>query len=117
MKINLMAAVLLAASFAQPALAGGHALSGMASFYGSESGSHTASGARFRPHGLTAAHRTLPFGTVLRCVHRGRAVVVTVNDRGPAKWTRRFLDLSRGAATVIGMIGAGVGHVVCEVAG
>ena len=87
---------------------------GTASYYGSESGSRTASGARYNPMGMTAAHRTLPFGTRLKVTHAGRSVVVTVNDRGP--FTRgRVLDLSKGAAQVIGLTGRGVGHVVAEV--
>ena len=55
----------------------------MASFYGNESGSKTASGQRFNQNAMTAAHRTLPFGTKLRVTHGGRSVVVTINDRGP----------------------------------
>jgi rare lipoprotein A len=87
---------------------------GKASYYGSESGSRTASGARYIPSGLTAAHRTLPFGTKLKVTHGGRSVVVTVNDRGP--FIRgRVLDLSKGAAQQIGLVGRGVGHVVAEV--
>ena len=57
--------------------------SGMASFYGNESGSKTASGQRFNQNAMTCAHRSLPFGTKLRVTHRGQSVVVTVNDRGP----------------------------------
>lgn len=86
----------------------------VASFYGSESGSRTASGARFNPNGLTAAHRTLPFGTRLRVCLRERCVTVVVDDRGPAKWTRRSLDLSKGAAAQIGMIQQGVATVQVE---
>ena len=87
-----------------------HALTMRASYYGSESGTVTASGQRFRPSGLTAAHRSLPFGTRLRVCYRS-CVVVTVNDRGPAKWTGRSLDLSRGAASVIGLVKPGSGNV------
>ena len=88
--------------------------SGKASYYGSESGSRTASGARYNPSGMTAAHRSLPFGTKLKVTHAGRTVVVTVNDRGP--FVRgRVLDLSKGAAQAIGLTGRGVGHVVAEV--
>ena len=88
--------------------------SGKASYYGAESGARTASGARYNPGGLTAAHRSLPFGTRLKVTHGSRSVVVTVNDRGP--FVRgRVLDLSRGAAQVIGLTGRGVGHVVAEV--
>jgi rare lipoprotein A len=65
----------------------------------------TASGAQFNPNGLTAAHRTLPLGTRLRVCHRG-CVVVVVNDRGPASWTGKDIDLSAGAARAIGMGGS-----------
>ena len=93
---------------------GGRSFSGMASFYGNESGSKTASGQRFNQEAMTAAHRTLPFGTKLRVTHGSRTVVVTINDRGP--FVRgRVLDLSTGAARAIGLTGAGVGRVVAEV--
>ena len=92
----------------------GRTFSGMASFYGNESGSKTASGQRFNQNAMTAAHRTLPFGTKLRVTHGGQSVVVTINDRGP--FVRgRVLDLSTGAARAIGLTGAGVGQVVAEV--
>ena len=92
----------------------GRGFAGKASFYGNESGSRTASGARFNQNAMTAAHRSLPFGTKLRVTHRGQSVIVTVNDRGP--FIRgRVLDLSKGAARAIGLTGAGVGHVVAEV--
>jgi len=71
-------------------------------------GSHTASGQRFNPHGLTAAHRTFPFGTrvLVTNPHNGRSVTVTINDRGP--FVRGVgLDLSLGAAKMIGMTGTG----------
>ena len=97
-----------------PSQGSGHSFSGMASFYGNESGSRTASGQRFNQNALTAAHRSLPFGTKLRVTHRGQSVVVTINDRGP--FIRgRFLDLSTGAARAIGLTGAGVGRVTAEV--
>jgi rare lipoprotein A len=87
------------------------ARSWVASFYGGgpkkyEPNSHTANGEYFDQWGLTAAHRTLPFGTRLNVCYRG-CVTVRVNDRGPALWTGRSLDLSRGAASAIGMINAG----------
>jgi rare lipoprotein A len=97
-----------------PASTGGRSFSGMASFYGNESGSKTASGQRFNQGAMTAAHRSLPFGTKLRVSHGGRSVVVTINDRGP--FIRgRVLDLSKGAASVIGLTSRGVGRVVAEV--
>ncbi|WP_213289903.1 septal ring lytic transglycosylase RlpA family protein [Bradyrhizobium sp. sGM-13] len=92
----------------------GRGFSGKASFYGNESGSKTASGQRFNQNAMTAAHRSLPFGTKLRVTHRGQSVIVTINDRGP--FIRgRVLDLSKGAARAIGLTGAGVGHVTAEV--
>src|SRR5271169_332146 len=92
----------------------GRSFSGMASFYGNESGSKTASGQRFNQEAMTAAHRTLPFGTKLKVTHGDRSVVVTINDRGP--FVRgRVLDLSTGAARAIGLTSAGVGRVVAEV--
>jgi rare lipoprotein A len=76
-----------------------------ATWYGNElAGNRTASGERFNPNGLTAAHRTLPFGTCLRVANpkTGRSVSVRVNDRGP--FTKGVsLDLSHGAARAIGM--------------
>ena len=92
----------------------GRSFSGKASFYGNESGSQTASGQRFNQNAMTAAHRSLPFGTKLRVTHRGQSVVVTINDRGPFI-KGRVLDLSTGAARAIGLTGAGVGHVTAEV--
>ena len=97
-----------------PSSGTGHSFSGMASYYGNESGSRTASGQRFNQNAMTAAHRSLPFGTKLRVTHGGQSVIVTVNDRGP--FVRgRVLDLSTGAARAIGLTGAGVGRVTAEV--
>jgi rare lipoprotein A len=99
-----------------PTAGTGHSFSGMASYYGSESGSRTASGQRMNSSAMTCAHRSLPFGTRLRVTHGDRSVIVTVNDRGP--FVRgRVLDLSTGAARAIGLIGAGVGRVTAEVVG
>ena len=108
--IATFAALLCLASCAgSPAYA---AESMVASYYGAESGTRTANGERFNPHGLTAAHRMLPFGTMLRVCYHG-CVVVWVNDRGP--WIKgRQLDLSRGAAARIGMLGRGVARVQVE---
>ena len=97
-----------------PSSGTGRSFSGMASYYGNESGSRTASGQRMNANAMTAAHRSLPFGTKLRVTHGGRSVVVTINDRGP--FIRgRVLDLSTGAARAVGLTGAGVGRVVAEV--
>src|SRR3954451_2056541 len=92
----------------------GRGFSGKGSYYVNESESRTASGQRFNQNAMTAAHRSLPFGTKLRVTHRGQSVIVTVNDRGP--FIRgRVLDLSTGAARAIGLTGAGVGRVTAEV--
>ena len=94
--------------------AAGHTFSGIASFYGNDAGNKTASGQRFNENAMTAAHRSLPFGTKLRVTRGDRSVVVTINDRGP--FIRgRVLDLSTGAARVIGLTGSGIGHVTAEV--
>ena len=97
-----------------PSSGSGRSFSGMASFYGNESGSKTASGQRFNQNALTCAHRSLPFGTKLRVTHGSRSVVVTVNDRGPFVHGR-VLDLSTAAAREVGLTGAGVGRVTAEV--
>ena len=99
---------------ANASIGSGRSFSGKASYYGNESGSRTASGQRFNQEAMTAAHRTLPFGTRLKVTHGGRSVVVTVNDRGPFI-KGRVLDLSKGAARAVGLTGRGVGHVVAEV--
>lgn len=81
-----------------------------ASWYGSESGSRTANGEHFDGSSLTAAHRTLPFGTKLRVTFQGKSVVVRINDRGPYV-KGRALDLSKAAARRIGLIRPGHGRV------
>ena len=83
---------------------------GMASYY--KSGRLTANGERFNPHGLTAAHRKLRFGTRVRVTNlrSGKSVVVRINDRGP--FIRgRVIDLSLGAAKVIGLHKTGVAKI------
>jgi rare lipoprotein A len=89
---------------------------GNASWYGPGLyGRRTASGEVLRPGTLTAAHRTLPFGTCLRVTNlgNGRTVQVTVNDRGPFT-DDRIIDLSEAAASAIGMRGRGVARVRLE---
>jgi rare lipoprotein A len=97
-----------------PSSGAGRSFAGIASFYGNESGSKTASGQRFNENAMTAAHRSLPFGTKLKVTHGDRSVVVTINDRGPFVHGR-VLDLSTAAARAVGLTSAGVGHVVAEV--
>jgi rare lipoprotein A len=84
--------------------------SGVASYY--KSGKQTANGESFNPNGLTAAHRTLPFGTKVRVTNmrNGKSVVVRINDRGP--FIRgRVIDLSLGAAKLVEMTSSGVAKV------
>jgi rare lipoprotein A len=85
---------------------------GRAAFY---SGGRTASGERTGPNGLTAAHRTLPFGTRVRVTnHRnGKSVIVRITDRGPYG-RGRIIDLSRAAAVELDMISAGTAMVSIE---
>ncbi|WP_008314147.1 septal ring lytic transglycosylase RlpA family protein [Leptolyngbya sp. PCC 6406] len=92
-------------------------VTGRASWYGPGfHGRRTANGEVFNQNALTAAHRTLPFGTVVRVtnVNNNRQVVVRINDRGPFSGGR-ILDLSAGAAREIGLDRAGVGPVRIEV--
>ena len=88
---------------------------GWASWYGPGfAGRPTASGERFSPQALTAAHRSLPLGTRARVtnIETGQQVEVTINDRGPfADPERRVIDLSRAAAAQVGMVRRGVGPV------
>jgi peptidoglycan lytic transglycosylase len=87
---------------------------GLASFYGSDQ--QTASGERFNPRAMTAAHRTLPFGTKVRVtnVRSGRTVTVRINDRGPFI-TGRVIDLSQAAAEELGIVGHGIAKVKLDV--
>jgi peptidoglycan lytic transglycosylase len=87
---------------------------GIASFYKFDS--KTASGEQFNPSELTAAHRTLPFGTRLRVTNlaTGQSVTVRVNDRGPFI-PGRVVDVSRSAAQELGMIDRGITKVKLEV--
>ncbi len=90
---------------------------GTASWYGPGfDGKTTASGEKFNQNNLTAAHRTLPFGTIVRvkCLKNGRTVDVRINDRGP--FTQgRIIDLSKAAAAQIGLIERGIGPVEIRV--
>jgi rare lipoprotein A len=101
--------ICLLATFVLPLVsvsAQAEAQSGAASIYSTESGSRTASGARLDPGALTAAHRSLPFGSRVRVTNRrnGRSVVVTINDRGP--FVRgRIIDVTPAAAHALGFSG------------
>lgn len=98
-------------------LSSGHQLTGTASYYADEfHGRKTSNGEVYDMRALTAAHRTLPFNTMVRVVNleNGRSVVVRVNDRGPFK-DERVIDLSLEAATQIGMIAHGTAPVRIEI--
>ncbi len=91
---------------------------GSGSYYSDAFAGHsTASGVPYEPRGFTAAHRNLPFGTVLRVtrVDGGQTVYVRVTDRGPFAPRGRILDLSRAAAERLGMLHAGVAKIKIEV--
>jgi len=103
---------------AAPDAGTGTVLTGRASWYGGKfHGRKTASGERFDKNRLTAAHRTLPFGTRVRVTNleNSRSVVVRINDRGPFGRRKRIIDLSEAAARRLRMISAGVVRVRVEV--
>jgi len=92
---------------------------GVASYYGrGHDGRRTASGERFDMSEMTAAHRTLPFGTRVRVTNlaNGRTVVVRINDRGPFR-KKRIIDVSYAAARELGMVGRGSARVRLRVVG
>lgn len=95
---------------------GGMRSSGIASYYWQPQ--RVASGGWFNPNAMTAAHKTLPFGTRVRVtnLNNGRSVVVRINDRGPYV-AGRVIDLSRAAASAVGMTGAGLARVNIAVLG
>lgn len=95
----------------------GQEMQGTAAWYGGKfSGRRTASGKRFNPNAMTAAHRTLPFGTKVRVTNMSndRSAVVTINDRGPTS-TARIIDVSRAAAKKLGFQRAGLTEVTLEI--
>jgi rare lipoprotein A len=98
----------------RPLVGVAHKLEGIASYYWQDQ--MTASGEVFDKRAMTAAHPTLPLGTRVRVTHlaSGRTVVVRINDRGPFV-AGRIVDLSLGAAEVIGMTGAGLARVRLDV--
>jgi rare lipoprotein A len=86
------------------------ATKGLASYY--KTGKRTANGERYDPQGFTAAHRKLPFGTKVKVTNlrNGKSVIVRINDRGPFI-RKRLMDLSYGAAKVIGLTRSGVTNI------
>lgn len=115
--ISVLYALCIFQGCGSPILKAAATQEGLASFYGKEfDGRKTSSGEIFHKDDLTAAHRTLPFGTVLRVTNlkNGDQVEVRVNDRGPVK-PERIIDLSYGAAKVIGLDKMGLVRVRLEV--
>ena len=105
-KIVLSAAAIVVAQYSPIHLTRAAAQDGVASVYSTESGGGTASGERLNPQALTAAHRSLPFGTKVKVTnkHNGNTVVVRINDRGP--FVRgRVIDVTPAAARVLGFSG------------
>jgi rare lipoprotein A len=92
---------------------------GIASWYGHESGNRTASGEKWNPHGYSCATWEYPFNTKLlvKNLRNGKTVIVRVNDRGPSTRLRpkRIIDLSEGSASIIGMKHSGVARVSVDV--
>jgi rare lipoprotein A len=111
-----LAIIVIAATTFFVLLLPAHAETGIASYYGMESGRYTANGEHFRPDRVSCAHRIHPFGTRLKVtvLSTGRSIVCRVNDRGPARWTHRIIDVSRAAAVQLGMIGSGTARVSVE---
>lgn len=114
---RLLAMIAALASFVPPVAAEAEpAVDGVASWYGAEfHGRTTSSGEIYDMHAFTAAHRTLPFGSRVRVTNarNGRQVVVRINDRGPFV-KGRIIDLSRAAATLLGMLDDGTAPVRLE---
>ena len=107
---RMYVALVMGAALGFHGVAEAKTLTGLASYY--KSGKLTANGEAYNPHGLTAAHRTLPFGTRVAVTNlkTGKTVVVRINDRGPFI-KGRVIDLSLGAAKIVGLTKSGVAKV------
>ena len=119
MTAALLAAGTIGCATTRPLAAPRAAQVGTASFYShGHDGRRTASGERFDMDEMTAAHRTLPFGTRVRVTNlaNGRRVVVRINDRGPFR-RKRIIDVSYAAARELGMVRRGTARVRVEVVG
>lgn len=112
----LVTVLLLAGCSSHGTGSGGYHAEGKASWYGARHhGKRTASGEKFNQHALTAAHRSLPFGTRVRVtnLNNGKRATVRINDRGPFQ-RGRIIDVSRAAAERLGLVQAGVAPVRIE---
>lgn len=115
--VEQITGIIVKGTLATASRGSGSAVEGIASYYGSElHGSKTASGVPFDMYALTAAHKTLPFGTKVKVTYlaTGKSVVVEINDRGPFI-PGRIIDLSAAAAKQIGLYADGIGKVKLEV--
>ena len=111
--LYIIGSVALVATAVVLSLFGPYYETGIASWYGPGfDGNYTANGEIYDMNGISAAHKTLPFGTVVRVVEfsTGRSVVVRINDRGPFV-EGRIIDLSKGAARELGIIEKGITKV------
>jgi rare lipoprotein A len=113
---NYLAAAVVASSFAISGAASAAPQVGTASWYSLTS--ITANGERCDPSAMTAAHRTLPFGTKVKVenLKNGKSVVVRINDRGPFVGGR-IIDLTKGAASRLGFVNSGVAKVRLTILG
>lgn len=110
--IALAAALMLVALQPGPAHAATCDLVGTASYYGkAHHGRLQANGKPFNMHAMSAAMWGVPFGAKFRVTHKGKSVVVTVTDRGPAKRLKRVIDLSQSAFAKIASLGQGLAKV------
>ncbi len=122
-RVILLAATLLALNFltgcatSSSGYSAGQTQHGYASWYSDKDGRHTASGETFDERKLTAAHRHLPFGTIVRVTNEqnGRSVDVRINDRGPWAGGERIIDVSSAAADELDMKRAGIVPVELEI--
>lgn len=111
--IYLVAALAVVGAIVVWQVAGPYYEIGIASWYGPGfQGNHTANGEIYDMNGISAAHKTLPFGAVVRVVDldTGRSIVVRINDRGPFI-EGRIIDLSKGAAEKLGIVDKGIARV------
>ena len=111
--LYLLSSAVLVAAAVLISFFGPYYETGIASWYGPGfDGNYTANGEIYDMNGISAAHKTLPFGTVVRVVElsTGRSVVVRINDRGPFV-EGRIIDLSKGAAEELGIVNKGITEV------
>jgi rare lipoprotein A len=111
--LYVIGSVALVAAVVVVSLFGPYYETGIASWYGPGfDGNYTANGEIYDMNGISAAHKTLPFGTIVRVVElsTGRSVVVRINDRGPFV-EGRIIDLSKGAARELGIVEKGITKV------